>query len=654
MDTSTSPDGTGLTGALHLAHMGYAVFPARTEIQTDGRVNKPPVRGVMWTRESTAEERTIREWWARWPDALVAIDCGKSGIVVLDVDPRHGGSWDEPGGYATLSGGRHVLYAEPRSPIGCDNTGRVAPGVDVKGAGGYVVCWRPLDVRDRPTALPPTPERVVAAMRRAAGTPPGQTVELGSDPVVSRPVPAFEEPARVFTREQAGAYVTQEALEPLRAAPEGGRNHQLNASAVVVGHFVPAFWPVQTVTETLAGIARTIGLDEREIGPTIASGLRRGMAEAYLMAEAVAERAENAATAGDAVAALLAEMLDTDGLDGIPDPEPLIEGFLVLDSLASIVGKSGKGKSFVSIDMACSVGTGLAWHGHDVAKGEVVYLVAEGARGIKHRVRAWEQHHGRKATGVRFLPRPIQAADPEWLTLIEACRRLDPVLIVIDTQARVTVGIEENSAKEMGEFIHRAEALRAATGACVALVHHTGHQGEEGRGSTAVKGALQTQLSVNKADALVTVSTLKQKDDEEARPVMLSLVPVLESAVLVGQGEPVRTEKGEDRFVPVPDPEDTFRGHVQDLVGIFLSVFSEGTGGTRAEVRAHFVALGHVASTKPDVQRRAFNRAWARLEEMGRLTRTEGTQRYKFVTIDELDRQRIESGHSDPGSMNIA
>lgn len=632
---------TLLDGALHLANLGYHVFPAQAVPKPDGTINKPPQRGVMWSRDSTRDVAVIKAWWQRWPDAKVAIDCGKSGIVVLDVDPRHGGAWDDDLAprYGTVSGGEHVLYREPRSPIGNDNTGKVASGVDVKGLGGYVVCWRPFEVMAPPSGLGELPAAVVQALKVPAAKVT-QSEPTGSEPVTQgenvspmshAETDPFGVPERAFTVEQAAEYVQKYGLDPLRHAVSGSRNDQLNKSATVCGHFANTFWSVDSMKERLTQIALEIGLDKKEIGPTIQQGLRKGMSEPYVLAV----KGDEKATSVDSVDALIAEMLDTDQLDGIPELEPLIQDFLMLDSMAQIVGKSGKGKSFVSIDMACHVGTGLAWHGHDVAKGEVVYLVAEGARGIKKRVRAWEQHYGRKATGVRFLPRPIQAEDPEWLTLIEACRRIGPEMVIIDTQARVTVGIEENSAKEMGSFVHRAEALRAATGACVVLIHHAGHQGEEGRGSTAVKGALQTQLSVTKTDRIVTVSTAKQKDDTEAEPIIFSLVDILDSAVLLAKGESVHTDSG-DRFVGVPDPEDTFKGYVKDLIGVFLNVFSEGTGGTRPEVRAHFGELQSIRDLATSAKRRAFDRAWARLEQMGRLARTEGTQRYRFITVDEL------------------
>jgi hypothetical protein len=240
------------------------------------------------------------------------------------------------------------------------------------------------------------------------------------------------------------------------------------------------------------------------------------------------------------VAAFEAELLDTDGLDAIPELEPLIDGFLYLNSMARVIGPSGSMKSFVMLDFAGHIGAGRDWRGHRTAQGLVIYLVAEGGGGIRKRVRAWEQYHGRRMTGVQFLPRPVQATDDlGWAVLLEACKRRKPSLVIFDTQARITVGVEENSAKEMGLIVQKLEDLRAACNACVALVHHQGLNGEHGRGSTSVKGALQTELRVVKKgkgvhETRITVSSDKQKDDEEEP----DLVFALEQVKLAGEAKP--------------------------------------------------------------------------------------------------------------------
>ncbi|GAA3957055.1 hypothetical protein GCM10022384_07680 [Streptomyces marokkonensis] len=251
-----------------------------------------------------------------------------------------------------------------------------------------------------------------------------------------------------------------------------------------------------------------------------------------------------AGRSGDPADALLAELLDASSLDNMPALEPLVGDLLHLDSLARIIGPSGHMKSFVTIDIAGHVGTGMKWHGQYVRQGTVVYLVAEGARGIRKRVRAWEQHYGLKMDNVLFLPRPVQAMGPEWDTLTEAMRRLQPQMIVIDTQARVSVGVEENSNTEVGVVIERIEELRRATQACVLVVHHTGHIGEHGRGASSAKGALQSELHVSKKgdnakNIVVTVKVGKQKDDEESGDIQFGLKVVTLDGEAKPDGRPV-------------------------------------------------------------------------------------------------------------------
>ncbi|MEH0553427.1 AAA family ATPase [Streptomyces sp. B21-101] len=244
------------------------------------------------------------------------------------------------------------------------------------------------------------------------------------------------------------------------------------------------------------------------------------------------------------VDALERELLDSAQLDDLEPLEPVIADVLYKDTLARVYGASGTFKSFMTLDFAGCVGSGMAWHGQDVTQGPVIYLVAEGIRGIRKRVRAWEQHHRRKMTGVHFLPRPVQAMAPEWEVLVELCRRRRPALVVIDTQARVTVGVEENSNTEMGRVVDRMEQLRGASDACVLLVHHTGHDGDRGRGATAVKGALQTELGVERkgkglAETTITLKTGKQKDDEELGDVVFGLHQVALDGEFKDDGQPI-------------------------------------------------------------------------------------------------------------------
>jgi hypothetical protein len=227
-------------------------------------------------------------------------------------------------------------------------------------------------------------------------------------------------------------------------------------------------------------------------------------------------------------------LLQTSDLDHIPEPEPLIKGIIYRDSLVWLQGKSGEGKSFLALDMAGCIAIGDIWQVYPTTRGDVLYIVAESVSGIRWRVRAWENAMGADMTGIRWLPNPVQADDlVQWNALIQLAGELQPALIVIDTQARVTVGLEENAAKDMGVFVDRLEKLRKASAACILIVHHQGRNGEHMRGSTALDGAANTIIKVVKEEDTLTVSCTKQKDAEPFEDISLRLTPRQQSAVLV-------------------------------------------------------------------------------------------------------------------------
>ena len=234
---------------------------------------------------------------------------------------------------------------------------------------------------------------------------------------------------------------------------------------------------------------------------------------------------------------LRAELLRSEDLDNIPPPRWLIRNVLMESSLTQIYGPPGSWKSFVALDMAAHVAAGENWHDHPTVKANVLYMVAEGRGGLPKRVRAIEKMFG-SSIGVVFLPRPLQIIGDEWNHMVELCVQDNYGFIVIDTQHRSTLGIEENSAMEMGRVYARLDDLKAQTGACVCNVHHSGWDSEHGRGSTAQLGALDTALRVTRADdETVSIFCEKQKDAEDKWEIQLRTIKMLDSLVLGDIGE---------------------------------------------------------------------------------------------------------------------
>lgn len=100
-------------------------------------------------KDATLDEKIIRGWWAKWPTANIGVPTGVE-FWALDIDPRNGGEESRAQLVAkhgalkdtiqqtTGGGGSQRLYEMPdQQVIDCHTA--VWPGIDVKGAGGYIV-----------------------------------------------------------------------------------------------------------------------------------------------------------------------------------------------------------------------------------------------------------------------------------------------------------------------------------------------------------------------------------------------------------------------------------------------------------------------------------------------------------------------------------
>lgn len=106
--------------------------------------------GGKGVHDATDDPGTIERWARICPTANIGIATGlPSGIVVIDIDPRNGGSGSIDAlakrGYVfpdcpeamTQGGGRHLFLALESGIAGSKD--RLGPGIDVKSTGGYVV-----------------------------------------------------------------------------------------------------------------------------------------------------------------------------------------------------------------------------------------------------------------------------------------------------------------------------------------------------------------------------------------------------------------------------------------------------------------------------------------------------------------------------------
>jgi len=147
-----------LDSALGYAARGWSVLPLHAIVEGRCTCNRscrspgkhPRTRSGL--KDATSDPAKINQWWVKWPDANIGIATGKqSNLVVLDVDPDHGGkaslddltaSYSEFETLSQVTGGNgwHYFFEYPESLEAVKNSaGKIGKGLDIRADGGYVV-----------------------------------------------------------------------------------------------------------------------------------------------------------------------------------------------------------------------------------------------------------------------------------------------------------------------------------------------------------------------------------------------------------------------------------------------------------------------------------------------------------------------------------
>ncbi len=147
--------------ALRYAGLGLLVVPMHTikdgkcsckDGDACSRPGKHP-RTAHGVKDATTSKTQIKSWWERWSRANVGIAAGpESGILVLDIDPRNGGTetvtklemelgpLPQTVTASTGGGGQHRILAYPTFPVRKDNAGKLfGSGIDVLSEGCIMV-----------------------------------------------------------------------------------------------------------------------------------------------------------------------------------------------------------------------------------------------------------------------------------------------------------------------------------------------------------------------------------------------------------------------------------------------------------------------------------------------------------------------------------
>lgn len=201
---------------------------------------------------------------------------------------------------------------------------------------------------------------------------------------------------------------------------------------------------------------------------------------------------------------------------------PIVQGLFNRNTLSWTAGPSGTFKSFVTADLAFRYGSeDMDYHGRKMTHGRALIIVAEGEGGYADRKTAWEKQYGREVKNVVLYPGALQLADinRDMPALLKVLKEEDEAgnpftLIIVDTQAMCTVGVDENKS-EMNLVINVLHRIRKVSGACVIPVHHFGKNEKSGmRGSSMLYAAADTVLILKRKDDAMTVTLSTAQSDE--------------------------------------------------------------------------------------------------------------------------------------------
>ncbi|RUW55067.1 ATPase [Mesorhizobium sp. M1A.F.Ca.ET.072.01.1.1] len=277
-----------LDRALFYIAKGFPVFPCRGKEEWDDHTGdylapKTPLTS-NGLRGATKNERIVREWWRRTPDAMIGLPTGKpTGVWVLDLDKKAGvgdghewldemearhGPLPDTARATTMGGGTHLFF---KYVDGIRNRGGLGLCVDVRGTGGYVIAPGSVagDGRGYEWVDGYGPEHIVDA--------PQWLLSL-----VLPPKREHHHPVEYHYQSSGNTPYVERALEDelrgLATTPPGGRGYALNASAFSVGQLVGAGAVSRSDAEgRLYDAAMACGVAQKDGERETLAKIRRGL-----------------------------------------------------------------------------------------------------------------------------------------------------------------------------------------------------------------------------------------------------------------------------------------------------------------------------------------------------------------------------------------
>jgi hypothetical protein len=530
--------------ALDLAAKGFRVFPL-------SQGTKIPLADMAWKEVATSDPKQIEDWWSENEFYNVGIATGK-GLVVVDADCTKGkpgletleymDMLDLPQSFRvkTASGGAHVyLKTDHPHRQRIDNIPEY-PGIDIKCEGNYVV---------GPGSFIGSDGYEVTSEAPIEKLPTWFNDHLKKHAKIHRErnvdaIGSWDQPANV---ERAKKYLLTSAPEAI----EGAGGDQITYSVAcacrdyglsqqVVLDLMLDHWNEQKASppwdpESLQDKVRNAyNYGQNQPGIRQSAG-----AEFDDVDIEVGEPPEEVKTTG------LLKLLSPSQMLEMPEPTWMIDGIMQERSSVLMFGKSNTFKSFLAIDMACSVATGREWHGRKVKKHKVLYVATEGANGVgRIRIPEWFRYHDvpfDDSTDIFLYPSEISLDNEKNVgLLLKTANAMGIELIVLDIFAGTMDGTETEDTTARA-WVRGVNRIIQKAQAGVLVVAHTGWADQtRARMHTHFWGSFDSRLRVegdkDKRTSVLAIDRHKDADSTGKWGFKLdtagkSLVPVLEDTV---------------------------------------------------------------------------------------------------------------------------
>lgn len=517
--------------ALGAAKDGSRVFPLRHNSKL------PAIKA--WQVQASRDPKTIKRWALKFPNCNWGIAAGERivdgvtrhvAIIDLDVQKDVDGIANFQELAATHGGvpatttvntprkGQHLYLCTSR-PVGTNASG-IAPGVDVRGVGGYVVCpGSVIDGKAYTLANDCEPANCPAWLEALLPHPGAKPAEGSS----REPLPGID-PERAAAR--AVEYLTKHAPEAIDGA--GGDHTTFVVAAKLKDLGVDEATAVRLMLELWHD---GCGWSPDELAVKVRNAFKYGAnppgIDAPEAAFDVVPETEAEPRKARYRFASVSDLLSR------PRPTWLVRGLLPARGLGVVYGAPGSGKSFLMLDLAAAIARGESWAGQRVRSGRVAHVSLEGA--MRYRIEAYMQHHGidlSHLAGLQVLERQdvnlLTDGERDARDLVEDIEAGGPVsLVVVDTLNRAMPGGNENASEDMGRAIRCAGLIASRLNCLVVFVHHSGKDSSAGaRGHSSLLGAADAELEVSRQGAdspFRYVRATKVKDGEDGARFSFSL-----------------------------------------------------------------------------------------------------------------------------------